>query len=131
MLLARLIGIALILTVAALSQIPATAAETVASAAAQDHLGTVSFPTSCSSEAQPGIEKGVALLHSFQYEEARQTFADVETRDAKCAIAHWGQAMALYHQLWDFPDEKQLQEGTNKSSRPTSYIPKLRANAGS
>ena len=124
MLLARLIGIALILTVAALSQIPATAAETVASAAAQDHLGTVSFPTSCSSEAQPGIEKGVALLHSFQYEEARQTFAEVETRDAKCAIAHWGQAMALYHQLWEFPDEKQLQEGHKEIEQAIKLHPK-------
>ena len=124
MLHARLIGIALILTVAALSQTPATAAETVASAAAQNHLGKVSFPTSCSAEAQPGIEKGVALLHSFQYEEARQTFADVETRDTKCAMAHWGQAMALYHQLWDFPDEKQLQEGHKQIEQANKLHPK-------
>ncbi|HEY6944109.1 MAG TPA: hypothetical protein VI431_03140, partial [Candidatus Acidoferrum sp.] len=29
----------------------------------------------------------------------------------KCAIAYWGKAMALYHQLWDFPQENTLQEG--------------------
>ena len=39
----------------------------------QGHLGKVNFPNSCSAEAQPLIAKGVALLHSFQYQEARQT----------------------------------------------------------
>ena len=42
--------------------------------AAEARLGKVKFPNSCSPEAQQLIEKGVALLHSFQYPEARQTF---------------------------------------------------------
>ena len=74
-------------------------------------LGSVNFPTSCSAEVQPTIEKGVALLHSFQYTESEKTFADAATRDPKCAIAYWGKALALYHQLWDFPEEKTLKEG--------------------
>jgi tetratricopeptide (TPR) repeat protein len=74
-------------------------------------LGNVNFPTSCSSDVQPTLEKGVALLHSFQYTESEKTFADAATRDPKCAMAHWGKAMALYHQLWDFPEEKTLKEG--------------------
>ena len=57
------------------------------------------------------IEKAVALLHSFQYKESEQTFADAASREPKCAIAHWGKAMARYHQLWDFPDDKILKEG--------------------
>lgn len=77
----------------------------------QSHLGKVYFPTSCSGEVQPLLEKGLALLHSFQYMEARQTFEAAETQDAKCAMAHWGNAMSLYHQLWDFPDEKALAQG--------------------
>ena len=89
----------------------ATPAHGQASGATQEHLGKVNFPTSCSVEVQPGIEKGVALLHSFQYTEAQQTFAEVATRDPKCAMAHWGKAMALYQQLWDFPDEKKLKQG--------------------
>jgi tetratricopeptide (TPR) repeat protein len=76
-----------------------------------DQLGKVNFPTSCAAEVQATIERGVALLHSFQYKESEQTFADAATRDPKCAIAHWGKAMARYHQLWDFPDEKTLNEG--------------------
>src|SRR3979490_2496469 len=76
-----------------------------------DQLGKVNFPTSCPAEVQPTIEKGVALLHSFQYTESEKTFAEATTREPKCAIAHWGKAMALFHQLWDFPDDKTLKEG--------------------
>jgi hypothetical protein len=74
----------------------------------------VQFSTSCSPEAQSAFDKGVALLHSFQYEEARQTFVEVEKRDAKCAMAHWAKAMSLDHQLWDFPDAGKLEEGHNE-----------------
>jgi hypothetical protein len=77
----------------------------------------VHFPTGCSPEAQSAFEKGVALLHSFQYEQARQTFTEVEKRDAKCAMAHWGKAMSLDHQRWDFPDAGKLEEGHNEVQR--------------
>ena len=80
-------------------------------AAPSNQLGKVNFPTTCSADVQPTIEKAVALLHSFQYKESEQTFADAATREPKCAMAHWGKAMALYHQLWDFPDDKTLKEG--------------------
>jgi hypothetical protein len=76
-----------------------------------DQLGRVNFPTSCTAESQPIIEKGLALLHSFQYKESEQTFTEAATRDPKCAVAHWGKAMALFHQLWGFPDAKTLKEG--------------------
>jgi len=76
-----------------------------------DQLGKVNFPTSCTAEVQPTIEKGVALLHSFQYTESGKTFADAATRDPKCAIANWGKAMALFYQLWEFPNDKKLKEG--------------------
>ena len=39
-------------------------------------LGTVNFPTSCNAAAQNFISRGVALLHSFGYEEARLAFND-------------------------------------------------------
>jgi hypothetical protein len=79
--------------------------------AADDHLGKVEFPTTCAAPVQPIIEKGAALLHSFQYLQAEHTFADAAKQDSKCAMAHWGKAMALYHQLWDFPDKKTLDAG--------------------
>src|SRR6266478_5340100 len=92
---------------------PAVLLADTLSAAPPDQLGKVNFPTSCTAEVQPAIEKGVALLHSFQYQESEQTFAEAATREPKCAIAYWGKAMALFHQLWDFPDDKTLKEGRN------------------
>src|SRR6202166_3561282 len=70
----------------------------------QEQLGTVHFPVSCTPEAQKTFEKGVALLHSFWYEESEKTFLDVEKQDPKCAMAYWGEAMSLWHQLWNQPD---------------------------
>jgi tetratricopeptide (TPR) repeat protein len=74
-------------------------------------LGKITFPTSCSSQAQPEMQKGVALLHSFQYQQSEQTFGDAAQQDPHCAMAYWGKAMALYHQLWDFPRPHTLREG--------------------
>ena len=74
-------------------------------------LGTVHFPTSAAPEVQPSIERGVALLHSFQYLEAAQAFDDAARRDTSCAVCHWGQAMALYHQLWDWPNAETIERG--------------------
>ncbi len=109
------------LPVLLLSAVPASGQ---ASGAAETHLGKVSFPTSCSAEVHPTIENGVALLHSFQYEAARQVFADVETHDGKCAMAHWGKAMTLYEQLWEFPDEKKLGEGHAEIEQAKKLHPK-------
>ncbi len=81
-------------------------ADTLSSAKPPDQLGKVNFPTSCPAEVQPTIEKAVALLHSFQYKESEQTFAGAAGREPKCATAYWGKAMARFHQLWDFPDDK-------------------------
>lgn len=74
-------------------------------------LGKVNFPTSCSTIAQPTMEKGVALLHSFQYMQSEQTFTEATQQDPHCAMAQWGKAMAIYHQLWDFPEGNALREG--------------------
>ena len=76
-----------------------------------EKLGNVSFPTSCSSKLQSEFETGVASLHSFEYGKAMRHFNDVLQQDPNCAIAHWGEAMALYHQLWNIPSEKDLAEG--------------------
>ncbi|HJZ65911.1 MAG TPA: hypothetical protein VKD70_16405 [Candidatus Acidoferrum sp.] len=77
----------------------------------EEHLGKVEFATNCSAAAQPLIEKGAALLHSFQYLQSENTFTEAAKQDPKCAMARWGMAMALYHQLWDFPDKKGMDTG--------------------
>src|SRR5258708_2114924 len=96
-------------------------------AAASPHLGQVNFPTSCAAEAQPSMETGVALLHSFQYEQADQSFSEAAKRDPKCAMAYWGTAMSRYEQLWEFPSEKTLKLGAQDIQRPSSdYASKRR-----
>ncbi|HXE92073.1 MAG TPA: tetratricopeptide repeat protein [Terriglobales bacterium] len=76
-----------------------------------EQLGTVSFPTSCAPAVQKQMERGVALLHSFWYGEAERTFAAAQKQDAKCAMALWGQAMSLWHPLWDPPEKESLKRG--------------------
>jgi hypothetical protein len=86
-------------------------------------LGKIDFPTSCSKEAQPELEKGLALLHSFQYKESEANFTEAVKRDAKCAIGYWGQAMARYYQLWEFPNDKTLKEGRKDLERAEKLRP--------
>src|SRR6202022_2894742 len=76
-----------------------------------EQLGHVDFPNSCKAEAQPALLKGLALLHSFQYMASQSAFKAATDLDTNCAMAHWGAAMALYHQLWDFPGKRTLKEG--------------------
>lgn len=79
--------------------------------ASPDELGTVQFPTSCAAAVQPVIVTGVALLHSFQYQLADETFTGAAERDPRCAMAHWGKAMSLYYPLWDLPQPDTLAKG--------------------
>lgn len=78
---------------------------------AEDKLGTVSFPTSCASAVQKPFERGVALLHSFWFDEAYKQFQQVADQDPQCAIAYWGQGMSLFRQLWGRPEESDLRNG--------------------
>src|SRR6266849_2007057 len=67
-------------------------------------IGSVHFSTSCSKAVESSFNGAVALLHSFQYERARQAFAEISGQDPKCAMAQWGVAMSHYHGLWDNGD---------------------------
>ena len=76
-----------------------------------EKLGTVSFPTSCAASQQKAFQRGVALLHDFWYDRAEQQFKDVIAADPTCAIAYWGEAMSIWHQIWDRPEAATLQRG--------------------
>src|SRR5579864_9633047 len=78
---------------------------------ANEKLGTVSFPTSCTPDSQKGFERGLALLHSFGYEEAEEQFTEVAKKDPACAMAHWGIAMSLFHEIWERPEDVTLKHG--------------------
>ena len=70
---------------------------------AQDHphpqaeqLGTVRFPTSCSPRVSTQFERGVALLHSFEFGASIRAFNAVLAADSTCAMAHWGIALSRW-----------------------------------
>ncbi len=76
-----------------------------------EKLGRLEFPTSCSPSVARDFERSVALLHSFAYAAAEQSFRKVAAADPTCAMAHWGIAMSFYHQLWSPPSPKELRDG--------------------
>ena len=73
--------------------------------------GKVDFPISCAPAAQPEFMRGVALLHSFFYEEARRVFTSVAEQDPKCAMAQWGIAMTWWHPIWTPPTPEEMAAG--------------------
>jgi tetratricopeptide (TPR) repeat protein len=78
---------------------------------AGEQLGKVSFSVSCSPSVRAPFNRGAALLHDFWYDEARPQFERIAKSDPGCAMAHWGIAMSLYHQIWDRPDEQTMARG--------------------
>jgi tetratricopeptide (TPR) repeat protein len=102
---------------------------------APERLGTVSFSVSCAASSQVPFNRGVALLHDFWYEEARPQFERILVSDPHCAMAHWGVAMSVFHQIWDRPNAesialgwKQMQQAQAlpvKTERERTYIAAL------
>ena len=74
-------------------------------------LGKVNFPVSCDPSVQSQFNSAVAMLHSFWYEKANETFTQVAQRDPTCAMAYWGIAMTYYHQIWSAPGPADLKAG--------------------
>src|SRR3984885_3169317 len=74
-------------------------------------LGKVSFSVSCEPSVQPQFSSAVAMLHSFWYEKASDTFAAVAQKDPTCGMAYWGIAMTYYHQVWQAPGPEDLEAG--------------------
>lgn len=65
-------------------------------AAAAQRLGAVHFATSCSPAVQAEFDRGVALLHSFWFSAAIDSFEAVLAKDPRCAMAQWGIAMSWW-----------------------------------
>ncbi|HEX8161148.1 MAG TPA: hypothetical protein VF538_04710 [Pyrinomonadaceae bacterium] len=97
-------------------------------------LGAVEFPTSASSpEAQERFARGVAALHSFWYEEARDEFRAASRLDPDFMMALWGEAMTFNHPLWAEQDAesaravvKRLRDTPKLSRRERGFIGALK-----
>ena len=63
-------------------------------------LGSVHFENSGNHAAQEPFQRGVALLHSFEYEDAADAFRAAQRADASLAAAYWLEALTYSHVVW-------------------------------
>ena len=82
-----------------------------------EKLGTVHFEISCGTATQRGFDRAVALLHSFQYEDAERGFAALAASNPSCAMASWGVAMCNYHPIWGPTSEDDFGRGRAAAER--------------
>lgn len=100
-------------------------------------LGAVDFETSCSDAVGKDFDLAVALLHSFEYDEAEKVFAKIIDKEPACAMAYWGVAMSNFHPLWAPPTAAELEKGLkairiarnlpDKSAREAAHIDAISA----
>ncbi|GIW52761.1 MAG: hypothetical protein KatS3mg081_2116 [Gemmatimonadales bacterium] len=67
-------------------------------------LGTVHFPTTAGPEAQAHFLRGLALLHSFEYDRAAREFREAQRIEPGFAMAYWGEALTYTHPIWNQQD---------------------------
>src|SRR5438067_2307451 len=84
--------------------------------------GKIEFPISGAAGVRPEFERGVALLHSFFYEEARRIFTGMAQKDPNCAMAQWGIAMTWWHPIWTPPTPEEMKAGTAAIDKATEMI---------
>jgi len=95
-------------------------------------FGAVSFDATIPSELRKDFNTAIAMLHSFEYDEAEKMFAKIIDQSQDCAMAYWGVAMSNFHPLWAPPSSAELEKGKqaveiarsiqNKTKREADYI---------
>jgi hypothetical protein len=90
---------------------------------ADKQFGEVGFETSCSKAVKKDFDLAVALLHSFEYDEAEKVFARIIDAAPDCGMAYWGVAMSNYHPLWAPPTQPELEKGAKAMEIAQSLSP--------
>ena len=100
-------------------------------------FGSVNFGTTLSGKAMEHFQLAIALLHSFEYDEAEKMFARVIDEEPEYAMAYWGVAMSNYHPLWVPPNQQEMEKGSKavsiaqsvkqKTKREAAYIDAIAA----
>jgi hypothetical protein len=68
-------------------------------AAQLDNVGSISFPTSATPDAQRHFLRGVAILHSFGWKQAIAEFKAAQQAEPGFALAYWGESLCYNHPL--------------------------------
>ena len=71
-------------------------------------FGETNFSFGYDETTKQQFELALALLHSFEYDEAEKAFVKIIDSNPDCAMAYWGVAMSIYHSLWKAPDAAEL-----------------------
>jgi len=83
-----------------------------------DQVGHVTFPVSCNGEARHHFEHGMALLHSFWWDEGAMAFQDAVAADSTCAMAYWGLALNAWgNPFLSGPSGETLRQGAAAAAR--------------
>jgi len=90
-------------------------------------LGRLTFPTSATPEAQAEFERGLLLLHSFIYEEAREAFAEAQRRDPGFLLAWAFEALAYSYPVWGGEDRDEARAVLAKLPKEGRATPRERA----
>lgn len=102
-----------------------TAEEQIKTKSATSKLGDIAFDVSGNSPAEPAFEKGLLLLHSFEYEDARAAFLEAQQLDSTFAMAYWGEAMSFNHSLWQRQEKEKALAALNKLAPTAAEREKL------
>lgn len=79
-----------------------------------EYLGVVNITISGKQKALPYFERGLLLLHSFEFEDAAEAFQKAREIDPNMPMAYWGEAMTYNHPLWSEQDYEAATEVLNE-----------------
>ena len=72
------------------------------------------FDVTGSAEAIPSFQKGLLLLHNFEYDDAAEEFVNAQRKDPDFAMAYWGEAMSHNHPVWQTVDMERARTSLRK-----------------
>lgn len=68
-----------------------------------------------SPEARKDFDRGLLLLHNFEYPDAAEMFRSAQKKDPTFALAYWGEAMTYNHPIWLSQDTDEARAVLEKS----------------
>src|SRR4051812_48068421 len=73
-------------------------------------LTALPFAVTGAPSAMPHFQKGLLLLHNFEYEDAAESFVEAQRADSTFVMAYWGEAMTYNHPIWAEVDVDKARE---------------------
>ena len=92
-------------------------------------FGQVHLQISCRPEVQARFNQALAMLHTFSFPEATETFAAVAQQDPDCGMAYWGLAASAVGSLYGGrpgPQASQGEQAAETAARVGAKTPRER-----